>query len=104
MKPAVYILRLCLGACICGALAGVLGGAVVGMVTGVVMRNAALGLDGAFWGGVAGAGVGALYGVALAVADSTRHTRNTASPSPRQPAPSPHLEEMTTSQPARAGH
>jgi len=96
MKPVVYILRLCLGAAICGALAGVLGGAVVGVITGLILNNAAFGLDGAFWGGVAGAGVGALYGMGLAVTDSTRPVTG-SSPS------SSDLEGATTSHPVRTG-
>lgn len=72
MKPAIYILRLCLGATICGALAGILGGAIVGVIAGLIQSNAALGLDGALWGGIAGACLGALYGLGLALADSTR--------------------------------
>jgi hypothetical protein len=96
MKPAVYILRLCLGAAICGALAGILGGAVIGVIAGLVARNAALGLDAAFWGGVGGAGLGALYGLGLGVADSTAPS----APNPPQPS---ELRDMASSHSVQAG-
>ena len=120
MKSVVYILRLCLGASICGALAGILGGALIGVGSGLILRNAALGLDGAFWGGVAGVVVGGIYGLALAVADAARKTD--AAPSASEAAPiesavnertestsadrtaSSNPQDVAASRPVRAGH
>lgn len=61
--------RLTLGGAICGSFVGSFAGALLGVAVGAVFHDISFGLDGALLGGGVTAGVGAAYGLILALSE-----------------------------------